>query len=51
MANLCDPATGETYATAKELGRELLDNFQGIVGQPPPYKGGEMFFRGMHYIS
>jgi fatty acid synthase subunit alpha len=38
MVNCCDPAKGETYATAKKLGQELLDNCQGIVGQLPLYK-------------
>jgi fatty acid synthase subunit alpha, fungi type len=51
MVNRCDPAKGETYAIAKKLGQELLDNCRGVVGQPPLYKDGEMFFRGMHHIS
>jgi fatty acid synthase subunit alpha len=51
MVNRCDPAKGETYATAKKLGQELLDNCRGVVGQPPLYKDGELFFRGMHHIS
>jgi fatty acid synthase subunit alpha len=38
MVNRCDPAKGETYATAKKLGQELLDNCRGIVGQPLLYK-------------
>lgn len=38
MVNRCDPAKGETYATAKKLGQELLDNCRGVVGQPPLYK-------------
>ena len=38
---------GETYATAKKLSQEPLDNCRGVVGQPPPHKDGEMFFRGM----
>ena len=37
--------------TAKKLVRELLDNCQGVVGQPVLYKDGEMLFRGMHQIS
>ena len=41
MVNRCDPAKGETYATAKKLGQELLDNCRGVVGQPPLYKDGE----------
>ena len=51
MVNRCDPAKGETYATAKKLGQELLDNCRGVVGQPPLYKDGEKFFLGMHQIS
>jgi 3-oxoacyl-ACP reductase-like protein len=51
MVNRCDPAKGETDATAKKLGQELLDNCRGVVGQPPLYKDGELFFRGMHHIS
>ncbi len=51
IMNRADPAKGETYATAKKLGQELLDNCRGIVGQPPLYRDGEMSFRGMHYIS
>ena len=35
MVNRCDPAKGETYATAKKLGQELLDDCRGVVGQPP----------------
>src|SRR6267142_610722 len=42
MVNRCDPAKGETYATAKKLGQELLDNCRGVVGQPPLYKDGEL---------
>jgi 3-oxoacyl-ACP reductase-like protein len=38
MVNCCDPTKGEMYATAKKLGQELLDNCQGVVGQPPLYK-------------
>ena len=41
MVNRCDPAKGETYATAKKLGQELLDNCRSVVGQPPLYKDGE----------
>jgi len=41
MVNRCDPAKGETYATGKKLGQELLDNCRGVVGQPPLYKDGE----------
>jgi fatty acid synthase subunit alpha len=26
MVNRCDPAKSETYATAKKLGQEILDN-------------------------
>jgi malonyl CoA-acyl carrier protein transacylase len=44
MVNRCDPAKGETYATAKKLGQELLDNCRGVVGQPPLYKDGEYVF-------
>ena len=44
MVNQCDPAKGETYATAKKLGQELLDNCRGVVGQPPLYKDGEYVF-------
>ena len=44
MVNQCDPAKGETYATAKKLGQELLDNCRGVVGQPPLYKDGEYAF-------
>jgi 3-oxoacyl-ACP reductase-like protein len=44
MVNRCDPARGETYATAKKLGQELLDNSRGVVGQPPLYKDGEYVF-------
>ena len=51
MVNRCDPAKGETYATAKKLGQELLDNCRGVVGQPPLYKDGEMFFWGLRHIS
>ncbi len=51
MVNRCDPAKGETYATAKKLGQELLDNCRGVVGQPPLYKDGEISFRSMHQIS
>jgi fatty acid synthase subunit alpha len=51
MGNRCDPAKGETYATAKKLGQELLDNCRGVVGQPPLYKDGELFFRGMRQVS
>jgi fatty acid synthase subunit alpha, fungi type len=43
MVNRCDPSKGETYATAKKLGQELLDNCRGVVGQPPLYKDGEDF--------
>jgi len=50
MVNQCDPAKGETYATAKKLGQELLDNCRGVVGQPPLYKDGEMSFRSIHQI-
>jgi len=45
MVNLRDPAKGETYATAKKLGQELLDNCRGVLGERPLYKDGEMFFR------
>jgi fatty acid synthase subunit alpha, fungi type len=38
MVNRCDPAKGESYATAKKLGQELLNN---VVGQLPLYKDGE----------
>jgi len=38
MVNRCNPAKGEMYATAKELGHELLENCRGIVGQLPLYK-------------
>ncbi len=41
MVNRCDPAKGETYATGKKLGQELLDNCRSVVGQPPLYKDGE----------
>lgn len=41
MVNRCDPSKGETYATGKKLGQELLDNCRGVVGQPPLYKDGE----------
>ena len=51
MVNRCDPAKGETYATGKKLGQELLDNCRGVVGQPPLYKDGEMSFRDMQHIS
>ena len=51
MPNRCDSAKGETYRTAKKLGKELLDNCQGVVGQPSLYKDGKLFFRGMHHIS
>jgi 3-oxoacyl-ACP reductase-like protein len=51
MVNRCDPAKGETYATAKKLGQELFDNCRGVVGQPPLHKDGELFFRSMHNIS
>ena len=44
MVNRCDPAKGETYATGKKLGQELLDNCRGVVGQPPLYKDGESTF-------
>jgi malonyl CoA-acyl carrier protein transacylase len=50
MVNRCDPAKGETYATAKKLGQELLDNCRGVVGQPPLYKDGEYAFQAMHSI-
>jgi fatty acid synthase subunit alpha, fungi type len=43
MVNRCDPSKGETYATAKKLGQELLDNCHGVVGQPPLYKDSEDF--------
>jgi hypothetical protein len=51
MVNRCNPAKGETYANAKKLGQELLDNCRGVVGQPPLYKDGEMSFRDMQHIS
>ena len=51
MVKRCDPAKGKTYATAKKLGQELLDNCRGVVGLPPLYKDGELFYRGMHQIS
>ena len=51
LVNPCDRAKDETYATAKKLGQELLDSCRGVVGQPPLYKDGEMFFRGMRQIS
>ncbi|KAF8271214.1 fatty acid synthase [Lactarius quietus] len=38
MVNRCDPSKGETYATARKLGHELLENCRGVVGQPPLYK-------------
>jgi fatty acid synthase subunit alpha len=41
MVNRCDPSKGETYATARKLGHELLENCRGVVGQPPLYKDGE----------
>jgi fatty acid synthase subunit alpha len=41
MVHRCDPAKGETYATRKKLGQELLDNCRGVVGQLPLYKDGE----------
>jgi hypothetical protein len=41
MINQRDPAKGETYAMAKKLGQELLDNCRGVVGQLPLYKDGE----------
>jgi hypothetical protein len=44
MVNRCDPAKGETYATVKKLGQELLDNCRGVVGQLPLYKDGEYIF-------
>lgn len=45
MVNRCDPSKGETYATAKKLGQELLGNCRGVVGQPPLYKDGEDFYQ------
>ena len=44
MVNRCDPAKGETYATAKKLVQEFLDNCRDVVGQPPLYKDGEYVF-------
>ena len=41
MVNWCNPTKGETYATGKKLGQELLDNCRGVVGQLPLYKDGE----------
>ncbi|KAI0264369.1 fatty acid synthase [Gloeopeniophorella convolvens] len=38
MVSHCDPTKGETYAHARKLGQELLDNCRGVVGQPPLYK-------------
>jgi hypothetical protein len=38
MVNRRDPSKAETYATAKKLGQELLDNCRGVVGQPLLYK-------------
>ncbi|KAH9965205.1 hypothetical protein BC827DRAFT_1182911, partial [Russula dissimulans] len=38
MVNRRGPAEGETYATAKKLGHELLEYCRGVVGQPPLYK-------------
>ena len=46
MVNDCNPAKGETYATAKKLGQE---NCRGVVGQLSLYKDGESFFRGRCY--
>jgi len=48
MVNHCEPANGETYATAMKLGQELLDNCRDVVGQPPLFRDGEIFFPGMH---
>ena len=45
MVNHCDPAKGKMYVTAKKLGQELLDNCQGVVGQPPLYKMVSCFSR------
>jgi fatty acid synthase subunit alpha len=49
MVNRCDPSKGETYATARKLGHELLENCRGVVGQPPLYKDGEYFIRNVHF--
>ena len=48
MVNRCDPSKGETYATARKLGHELLENCRGVVGQPPLYKDGEYFIRNVY---
>ena len=48
MVNRCDPSKGETYAIARKLGHELLENCRGVVGQPPLYKDGEYFIRNVH---
>jgi fatty acid synthase subunit alpha, fungi type len=43
MVNRCDPSKGETYATARKLGQEHLDNCRGVAGQPPLCNDGEDF--------
>jgi hypothetical protein len=48
MVNRCDPSKGETYATGKKLGQELLDNCRGVVGQLLLYKDGEDFLSDPH---
>lgn len=49
MVNRCDPSKGETYATARKLGHELLENCRAVVGQPPLYKDGEYFIRSVQF--
>jgi len=48
MVNCCDPSKGETYAIARKLGHELLENCRGVVGQPPLYKDGKCLIRNVH---
>jgi fatty acid synthase subunit beta len=38
----CDASKGETYKLAKQFGQQLINNTRKVIGQPPPYKDGEL---------
>ncbi len=40
----CDPERGETYKLAKQFGQQLIDNCREVVGKPPLYKDGKLFY-------